>query len=246
MLSKNKQKYIQSLQRKKIRQKDGVFVVEGRKAIQSILDSALQITEMFAINTDADFLKQYDRQITRITEPELKTISTYNSPDDGLAIVQIPILQLNLNDIKDDLVLFLDRVNDPGNLGTIIRLADWFGVKHILMNKGTTDPFQNKCIQSTMGAIANVSLYQVEHDVLIEAQKENIPIFATKMEGDNVLVSDLPNHGILIMGNEANGISDEIFELSTHFLSIPKHESSISESLNVAMSCGIILSHFRK
>jgi len=246
MLSKNKQKYIQSLQRKKIRQKEGVFVVEGRKAIQSILDSTLQIAEMFAIETDAVFLKQFDGQITQITETELKSVSTYNSPDDGLAIVQIPALQLNLSDVKDELVLFLDRINDPGNLGTIIRLADWFGVQHILINKGTTDPFQNKCVQSTMGAIANVRLYEVGFSILEEAQQKNIPILATKMEGDNVLVSDLPKHGILVMGNEANGISDEIFELSTHFLSIPRHENSISESLNVAMSCGIILSHFKK
>lgn len=247
MLSKNKQKYILSLQRKKIRQKEGLFIAEGRKTIEAILTTSMEVVEVFCLNDQASYLSTYTGQVTLINNVELKSISGYSNPDDGLAIIRIPKVVFNIEDIKRGITLFLDQVNDPGNMGTIIRLADWFGVKNILFNKGTVDPYQSKCIQSTMGAIGNVNFYEVENSLLVDINKTlNLPIIATKMDGDNIYKANLPNNAVVIMGNEANGISKEILELSTAFISIPAVDSSISESLNVAMACGIILSHFNK
>lgn len=247
MLSKNKQKYILSLQRKKIRQKEGLFIAEGRKTIAAILETSVEIVEVFCIDPDAVFLKGFVGKKTIITEQELKGISSYQNPDDGLAIVRIPELELNIEELKVGITLFLDQVNDPGNMGTIIRLADWFGVEHILYNKGTVDPYINKCVQSTMGAIGNVKCIEVDNSILKDLKAElKLPIVGTKMDGSNIYKTSLPQNAIIVMGNEANGISEEVLELCTNYIAIPKHKDSISESLNVAMSCGIVLSHFVK
>lgn len=247
MLSKNKQKYILSLQRKKIRQKEGVFIAEGRKTIEAILATSLEVLEIFCVDNSASYLRGYDGLITAINQQELKQISGYTNPDDGLALIKIPVDRFDKKQVENGLTLFLDQVNDPGNMGTIIRLADWFGVKTILYNKGTVDPYQSKCIQSTMGAIGNVNCFEVENSVLIDLNSElQLPIVATKMDGENLYASNLPENAVIIMGNEANGISDEILNLSTSFIAIPAAETCLSESLNVAMSCGIILSHFSK
>lgn len=245
MLSKNKQKYILSLQRKKIRQKEGLFIAEGRKTISAILDGSVEVVEVFCVDPDAEYLEKYSGNVTEISKNDLKGISSYQNPDDGLALVRIPKLELNIENLKNGITLFLDQINDPGNMGTIIRLADWFGVKNILYNKGTVDPYINKCIQSTMGAIGNVKCFEVDNSILDELNQElQLPIFGTKMDGLNLYKTDLPQNAIIIMGNEANGISNEVINLCTNFIAIPKVTESISESLNVAMSCGIVLSHF--
>lgn len=247
MLSKNKQKYILSLQRKKIRQKEGLFIAEGRKTIEAILSTSMQVLEIFCIDTSASYLKPFNGELNIITKNELNTISSYASPDDGLAIIKIPEINFDIYSFKEGITLFLDQVNDPGNMGTIIRLADWFGVKNILYNKGTVDPYQGKCIQSSMGAIGNVNCIEVDNHFLMDLKNElNLPIIATKMDGANIYKETLQQNAIIIMGNEANGISKEVLDISTDFISIPQTDSSISESLNVAMSCGIILSHFSK
>lgn len=247
MLSKNKQKYLLSLQRKKIRQKEGLFIAEGRKTIEAIISSKLEIVEILCLDLNASYLSGYAGEKVQIGLDELKLISSYTNPDDGIAIVKIPNYDFKVSDVTKGLSIFLDQVNDPGNMGTIIRLADWFGVKHILYNKGTVDPYLNKCVQSSMGAIANIKCIEVENSILQELNSDyNLPIIGTKMDGENIYEEHLPNNAVIIMGNEANGISNNVLELSTQFISIPKSNSSISESLNVAMSCGIILSHFQK
>ena len=245
MLSKSKQKYILSLQRKKIRQKEGVFIAEGRKTIESILATSLEVTEIFCVDKSAAYLKNYTGEVVQIDSQELKAISSYTNPDDGLAIVKIPEYRFEISDLKNGISLFLDQVNDPGNMGTIIRLADWFGIKHILYNKGTVDPYLNKSVQSSMGAIGNVKCIEVTNNMLLDAQKAyDISVVGTKMDGENIYKTELPKNAIIVMGNEANGISEEVLNLSTQYIAIPQGQSSISESLNVAMSCGIILSHF--
>lgn len=245
MLSKNKQKYILSLQRKKIRQKEGVFIAEGRKTIEALLMTSLEIIEIFCLDYSAAYLSNYSGLKTNIETNELKAISSYSNPDDGLAIVKIPDSTFILSELNKGITLFLDQINDPGNMGTIIRLADWFGVKHILYNKGTVDPYLNKCVQSSMGAIGNVKCIEVENNVLQDLYDNlQLPIIGTKMDGENIYKANLPKNAIIIMGNEANGISAEVLELANTFISIPQSNSSISESLNVAMSCGIVLSHF--
>ncbi len=247
MLSKNKQKYLLSLQRKKIRQKEGVFIAEGRKTIEAIISSKLEVVEIFCLDLNADYLKKYEGSKVVIDSDELKSITSYTNPDDGIAIVRIPRNNYNPENLLQGVSIFLDQVNDPGNMGTIIRLADWFGIDYILYNKGTVDPYLSKCVQSSMGAIANVCCIEVENSVLEELNSiHKLPVIGTKMDGENIYSQDLPNKAIIIMGNEANGISDEVLKMSSEFISIPKGENSISESLNVAMSCGIILSHFKK
>lgn len=246
MLSKNKQKYILSLQRKKIRQKEGMFIAEGRKTIEAILTTSLEVVEIFCLDDKASYLNEYNGQKTIISRDELTHVSSYSNPDDGLAIIKIPIFNLEPSDLAKGITLFLDQVNDPGNMGTIIRLADWFGVKHILYNKGTVDPYLNKTIQSSMGAIGNVKCIEVDNTILNKLHNDlGLPIIGTKMDGGNLYRTDLPKNAIVIMGNEANGISNEVLEMASQYIAIPQHKDSISESLNVAMSCGIILSHFQ-
>lgn len=245
MLSKSKQKYLFSLHRKKIRQNEGVFIAEGKKTIETLLQCNLEIIELFCLDDTAPFLKNYKGNCQIISSKELESISSYSNPDDGFAVVKIPETKFSKEINTESYILFLDQINDPGNMGTIIRLADWFGIKSILINKGNTDPYQPKSVQSSMGAIGNVKFYNVENSIL-GSLSEKFNIVSTKMDGENINDFNIPEKAVIVMGNEANGISDEVLSLSQEFVSIPKFPGSQSESLNVAMSCGILLSHFIK
>lgn len=238
MLSKNQIKLITSLKQKKQRQQHGFFVVEGVKTIKELLQSylklhALYTTETFNIDAKVEVL---------ISESDLKRISFLTTPNKALAIFKIPkpkAIETN------GLVVALDAVRDPGNLGTIIRLCDWFGVKELVCSTETVDCFNPKVIQSTMGSIARVNINYINLTTFLK--EAELPVFGAFMEGETVYKKQLPEKGILVMGNEANGVSKEIEAIITEKLAIPRFgDLQATESLNVATATAILLSEFRR
>lgn len=238
MLSKNQIKLITSLKKKKYRQQHGFFVVEGVKTIKELLQShlvlhALYTTESFNIDAKNEIL---------ISETDLKRISFLTTPNTALAIFKIP-LPKPLE--KKGLIVALDAVRDPGNLGTIIRLCDWFGVKDLVCSNEAVDCFNPKVIQATMGSITRVNISYVN---LVDFLKSiNLPVFGAFMEGETVYKSKLPEQGVLVMGNEANGVSKEVEAVINEKISIPRFgDLQATESLNVATATAILLSEFRR
>ena len=238
MLSKNQIKLITSLKQKKYRQQHGFFVVEGIKVINELLQSHLELhalytTESFNIDAKEEIL---------ISEADLKRISFQTTPNKALAIFKIPKPQA-IN--SHQLIVALDDVRDPGNLGTIIRLCDWFGVTDLVCSNETVDCFNPKVVQSTMGSITRVNVSYVDLQSFLKDAK--VPIFGTFMEGDNVYKTTLPSQGILVMGNEANGISEAVEAMITQKITIPRFgHLQATESLNVATATAILLSEFKR
>ncbi len=238
MLSKSQIKLITSLKQKKYRLQHGFFVVEGVKTIKELLQSHLALhtlytTETFNIDAKDEVL---------ISEAELKRISFLSTPNKALAIFKIPEpKKIEIN----NLIVALDAVRDPGNLGTIIRLCDWFGVKELVCSKETVDCFNPKVIQATMGSITRVNVSYVDLVLFLSESKSSI--FGAFMEGETIYKTKLPTEGILVMGNEANGISKEIEAAISEKISIPRFgDLQATESLNVATATAILLSEFRR
>ena len=238
MLSKNQIKQITRLKQKKYRNQDQLFVVEGLKTIEELLHSNMNLhsiytTESFNLDAKNEIL---------ISESDLKRISFLKTPNKALAVFEIPKpKQVGMN----QLIVALDNIRDPGNLGTIIRLCDWFGISDLVCSSGSADCFNPKVVQATMGSIARVNINYFDLANFIDQQ--DTPVFGAFMDGDNVYQTNLPDRGILLMGNEANGISDPIKALVTHKITIPRFGNlQETESLNVAMATGILLSEFKR
>ena len=238
MLSKSQIKLITSLKQKKYRQDLGFFVVEGVKTIKELLASnlklhALYTTESFNIDAKDEVL---------ISETDLKRISFLKTPNTALAVFKIP--EQTAVETKG-LIVALDDVRDPGNLGTIIRLCDWFGIKQLVCSKATVDCFNPKVIQATMGSITRVNISYVDLEAFLK--DTDMPVFGAFMDGENVYKKQLPQHGVLVMGNEANGVSKAVEVLITEKISIPRFgDLQATESLNVATATSILISEFRR
>lgn len=240
MLSKNQIKLINSLKQKKYRQQHQLFVAEGIKTVSELLHSNLQLSHLYTTTLQFDVL---DDLMTKITESELKKISFLKNPNSVLAIFKIPKPQ-SIDFTK--MVIALDDVRDPGNLGTIIRLCDWFGVRDLICSEETVDCFNPKVVQASMGSITRVNISYVNLEKVIKTQKGST-VFGAFMDGENVYTSKLPESGILILGNEANGISSQISSLVTKRITIPRFGNlQETESLNVANATAILLSEFKR
>lgn len=238
MLSKNQIKLITSLKQKKFRQQHGFFVAEGIKTINELLQSSLKLHELFTtkpFNNNAT-------KATMVSEKELKRISFLKTPNTALAVFEIP----QPKPIKSDgLIVALDAVSDPGNLGTIIRLCDWFGITQLICNSQTVDCYNPKVVQSSMGSLTRVQIRYTDLTSYL-AQCE-LPVYATAMNGNSVYKTKTEQNAILVMGNEANGISDEVMALCTEKIAIPRFgKLQQTESLNVAMATSILLSEFKR
>ena len=239
MLSKGQIKLINSLSQKKYRQKNALFVAEGIKVIKELLNSNFELERLFS---EADLFFTENNKMQLLEANELKKITKLATPQTALALFKIPQKKQT---ITEDFIVALDGVRDPGNLGTIIRLCDWFGVKQLLCSKDTVDCYNEKVVQATMGSIARVEV--IYGDLAEEISKLDLPVFGTFMNGENIYESSLSFKGILVLGNEANGISDEIKQLSKHQISIPQFgETKNTESLNVATATAILLSEFKR
>jgi TrmH family RNA methyltransferase len=236
MLSKNDVKHITRLKQKKYRLQEGAFVVEGIKTIKEFLKSSFKLKQLYT--TERFGLLQTEE--TLISEAELKKISFLSNPNTALAVFYIPEETLTL---ENTLVLALDDINDPGNLGTIIRLCDWFGISKLVCSEQTVDCYNPKVIQSTMGSLTRVQISYCNLETYLK--ETHLPIYGAFMEGENVYASKLNKKAVLVMGNEANGISKPIEALITQKISIPRFGTlQATESLNVASATSILLSEF--
>nr|WP_294925385.1 RNA methyltransferase [uncultured Flavobacterium sp.] len=240
MISKNQIKLISGLHQKKQRFANQLFFAEGIKVIQELLQSNFELEHLFTTQNDFETV-EFSKRIS-ISEQELKKISALSTPNTCLAVFKIPAE----NTIIDlGLILALDDIRDPGNLGTILRLCDWFGIQQIICSKETVDIYNPKVVQATMGSIARVNVNYVDLKSFITNAK--LPVFGTFMNGENIYQSNLPQNGIIIMGNEANGISAEIEKMVTSRLTIPRFgKLQKTESLNVATATAIVLSEFKR
>lgn len=240
MLSKNQIKLITSLQQKKYRKQEQLFFAEGVKVVQELLHSNFELQELFT--TKQDFLSVSKDKLHAISEAELKKISALATPNSCLAVFKIP----KAKETKESgLILALDDVRDPGNLGTIIRLCDWFGIETLFCSEETVDIYNPKVVQATMGSVSRVNV--VYGDLENFLVKTKLTVFGTFMDGKNIYQESLPNDGVIVMGNEANGISEAVEKLVTDRIAIPRFgDLQITESLNVATATAIILSEFKR
>jgi TrmH family RNA methyltransferase len=215
-----------------------LFVVEGVKVVQEFLNSSYELDIVFSSDTDFSSTDKF----IEVTDQELKKISSLKNPNKVLAIFKIPN---QINPIMGGLILALDSINDPGNLGTIIRLCDWFGIEQLVCSNETVDCFNSKVVQASMGSLTRVAVSYL--DLKKYLQNASVPIFVADMDGLDVYKTKLPDSAVLVLGNEANGISDEIKQLVTTKITIPRYGAfQQTESLNVATASAILLSEFRR
>ncbi|WP_218972298.1 TrmH family RNA methyltransferase [Labilibaculum filiforme] len=253
MLSKNQIKLITSLQQKKYRDQHQLFVAEGNKLVSDLIEANVEVEfliytkEWKASNSISRKTKINNRIETDALQ--IKKISTLKTPSSVIAVFKIPSRIIDKADIQNSLSLVLDDVQDPGNLGTIIRVADWFGIKHIFCSPNTVDLYNPKVIQATMGAISSVSvIYTKLEELILQYKNPSFPIYGTFLEGEIIYNCKLQKKGFIIMGNEGKGVSEKIQNLVTNKLYIPDFPNgkAVSESLNVSVATSIICSEFRR
>lgn len=249
MLSKSKVKQIRSLELKKFRNELNAFVAEGNKLVADMLhafECDLLIAKPSWMATQGDIPA---RELLETDEDDIRKASFLKSPQDVLAVFKRPAWALEEADPQKQLILALDGIQDPGNLGTIVRLADWFGIEHIVCSQDTADVFSPKTVQATMGALAHVKVHYTDLPAYLEKQSEQqVSLYGTFLDGENLYTKDLSETGIIIMGNEGNGIRPETEALVNEKLYIPNYpqERETSESLNVAIATAVVCAEFRR
>ena len=239
-LSKNTLKLITSLSQKKYRQKHNLFIAEGVKVVNELLQSSFKVNCLYT--TDVSLFDKHKVVVEEISENELRKLSGLKTPNKVVGVFEIPKENALVQDV---FTLALDDINDPGNLGTIIRLCDWFGITQLVCSNKTVDCYNAKVVQATMGSLTRVRIIYTDLiDFLTEAQ---LPTYTADMEGANVYKAKLPLKAVLVMGNEANGISNEVNAVIQQKLTIPRFgEAQQTESLNVATATAILLSEFKR
>lgn len=238
-LSKNKIKWIRSLQQKKHRDELGLFVVEGEKMVLEAIEYAVDQIE-FVAHTEDFYFRESRFESFCISSNELEQISTLKTPNKVLAVLRKR--KTDFISENKELIIALDGIQDPGNMGTILRIADWYGVNHLVCSKNTVECYNSKVVQSSMGAIFRVQTHYI--DLKEWLLKVKVPIYGALLEGENVYhKEDLPS-GILLMGNEGKGISEELLPLISDPISIPRFGKA--ESLNVSVATGILISEFMR
>jgi len=251
MISKNKAKFIISLQKKKVRDEEGFFIIEGDKLIKEFLIAKIPVKTLIA---RPEFLSELPADLTRFVDEtedvsyeELKQISTLKTPHNALAVVPIPEREMDTSEVLNQLCVALDFVQDPGNLGTIIRAAAWFGLKNIVCSENCVDVYNPKVIQASMGAILHVNVYYSDlKKLVVLANEKKIPVFGTMLEGESIYDHKLDNKGIILLGNESKGISDELIPFITEKIMVPGVSKAMPgiESLNVSMAASVVFSEF--
>ncbi|WP_031428094.1 TrmH family RNA methyltransferase [Flavimarina sp. Hel_I_48] len=241
MVAKSQIKLITSLAQKKYRQQHGLFVVEGIKGIQELLQSRFKLHSLYVLEEHkTDFPGQKTIEIDQKT---LKKVSFLKSPQKALAVFEIPE-ESKAELPGQGLQLVLDDVRDPGNLGTIIRLCDWFGITHLICSAQTVDCYNPKVVQATMGSLGRVHI--TYRDLTIFLAEQKLPVYGAFMDGTAIYKEKLPENAVLVLGNEGNGISTEVEKHVQHRISIPQFGSPTAESLNVATAGAILINTFRE
>jgi TrmH family RNA methyltransferase len=250
MLSKNRIRHLNSLKIKKFRESNGQFVIEGDKIVRDLLHrSLLQVEWLCAtpewLHNNRDLISDRVKEVTEAGPEELSRVSSFETPPPVLAVMNIPQYEPDWNEIESAVSLGLDTIQDPGNLGTIIRTADWFGIKNIICSEQCADCYNPKVIQASMGAVMNVKVHYIPlESVLQNFSKENLTIYGTFMQGTPINELPAVKKGILLFGNESRGLSPDIDRFVTKKITIPAVNDSEShvESLNVASAVAIVCS----
>ena len=247
MISKAKIKYIRSLELKKHRSAENVFVAEGPKVVGDLMAIAAPTLLIHTVHWAPAAVQPGTEEII-VSDDELRKVSFLQHPQDVLAVFSQPTPSAALPDASHALILALDGVQDPGNLGTIIRIADWFGIEQIVCSHDTADAYNPKVVQATMGSIARVSVTYTDLVQYLTALPADTPVYGTLLDGDSIYTTPLTTHGVIVMGNEGKGISAPIRRLITHRLLIPNYPMgrSTTDSLNVAIATAITCSEFRR
>lgn len=236
---------LRSLSDKRTRDAEGLFIAEGDKLVEEILSSHLRVRKVYTTRSDMSgaVIEQIDRR-------DMERVSALKTATTTIAVVEQPRHKLNISNLDGRLTLALDGVQNPGNLGTIIRLADWFGIEDILCTKECADCYNPKVVQATMGAILRVRVHYVDNlaAMLMSLRDKGTAIYGTLLDGQSIYTTELRHEGIIVMGNEGRGLSDACRAVVSHKLLIPPYPATraTSESLNVAMATGIVLAEFRR
>ena len=248
MISKNQIKYIRQLEQKKFRKRENCFVAEGPKVVGDLMHQ-YQPKAIFATEDWNGIGLTGPVPVSRVTAEELRLISFLQTPQQVLALFPIPSAPATSSIFHhtSSLTLALDSVQDPGNLGTIIRIADWFGIDTIFCSEDTADAYNPKVVQATMGSLAHVHIIYTELLQLFDTLPNDFPVYGTLLDGEDIYQQPLYDYGIIVMGNEGNGISEAVRQRVTHRLLIPNfHQGPSAESLNVAIATAITCSEFRR
>ena len=246
MISKNQIKFVRQLEQKKYRRREGLFVAEGTKVVGDLLahyqpHSVYATEEWLAKNTSS--LSHLPSSVFAVTDEELRRLSFLQHPQQVLALFPLPTMAA----ANGPLSIALDGIQDPGNLGTIIRIADWFGIDQIICSEDTVDAWNPKVVQATMGSIARVNIIYTNLLELLDGLPADFPVYGTLLDGENIYTQELTPHGLIIMGNEGNGISDAVRQRVNRRLLIPDfHNGDTADSLNVAIATAITCSEFRR
>lgn len=253
MLSKQQVKNITALHQKKIRKSEKLFIAEGEKIIADLLSSDWEIellcaTDSITVELKELVSKKYRKELFSVTEEDMNKISPLSTPQGILAVVRQKEFGFDISQLKNELVLVLDDVQDPGNVGTILRIADWFGIKSIICSPNTADCYNPKVVQASMGSLFRISIYHMDLTELFQLNADtiNLPVYGTLMEGENIFSANLSNSGFLIFGNESNGIHEILIPFLTKRITIPSFKESSADSLNVAIASGIVCAEFRR
>ncbi|MBQ9362700.1 MAG: RNA methyltransferase [Bacteroidaceae bacterium] len=252
MISKNRIKYIHSLELKKYRKADEVFVAEGWKVVGDLL-SHFQPVYLAAtaewFDTNRENKRFFPAETDVVTEEELRRASLLETPQQVIALFRQRRHEVKLLDVAGkELCLMLDDVQNPGNLGTIVRLADWFGIEHVFCSQGCADIYNPKTVQATMGAMARVCVHYLSLEDALAQLNGAVPVYGTFLDGDSLYEKSLTSHGIIVMGNEGRGVSDGVARYVTERLLIPNYPPGrpTSESLNVAIATAVVCAEFRR
>ena len=239
MLSKNQQKIIQKLQQKKYRNELGLFVVEGKKGILEFVQAGFKVEAIFATSLFSEQLNKLP--LTLISKEELSKISTLKNPDEGVAIFHQPKRK---GILQEGIILALDNIQDPGNLGTLIRLCDWFGIETLLCSEQTVDCYNPKVVQASMGSLSRVEVHYLPLEGFLATCA--LSIYVATLQGTNLYTTTFPEDCVIVLGNEANGVSPEVAALANGAITIPRFgKLQQAESLNVAMAGGVIVSQIK-
>jgi len=247
MISKNQLKFVRQLEQKKFRREEGLFVAEGTKVVGDLLKRYHPHTIFATPEWNEEHPKA---EATEVTPDELRRLSFQQHPQQVLALFPIPTLRestFNASHFTSSLALALDGIQDPGNLGTIIRIADWFGIDTIYCSSDTVDAWNPKVVQATMGSIARVDIVYTDLPALLDTLPTDYPVYGTLLDGENIYNQQLSSEGLIVMGNEGNGISEAVRQRVNRRLLIPDfHQGETADSLNVAIATAITCSEFRR
>ncbi len=251
MISRQKIEFIRSLAHKKDREQAGCFVAEGEKIVFDLLKTDLNLLEVYCtgeiLSTCESIIKS--KSAIQLSHKEMERISAFKNPSSILALFRIPIVKKVTEDTFPGINIVLDGIQDPGNLGTIVRMADWFGISNIFCSPECADLYNPKCVQATMGALARVHVHYLDLTELLKMAAEfKVPVYGTFMEGENLYKTELAEKALIILGSEGKGISDKFLPFLIKKISIPAYPVGRKEleSLNVAVSAAIICAEFRR